>query len=492
MHEDIRPLLLFFVHERSGPARRMESVVAHLAHVERDRLRVHRIDVDARPDLAERFWVDEVPTLALVKDRRVVARRDGRVSQPQIVGHARAAPRPARNVRRRPRRRSEPASRRLITSSPNAAARAPSTTRWSNVSATWPTGATVTAPSRTTGRSATRPTLRMATSGWFTIGVWKRPASLPALVTVKVEPRSSSAASEPARAPSARRFDLRRELVERTLVAAAHDRDEEAALGLHREAEVVALEQDDLVALEPRVELRELAQRERAGAEQRGHEPVERDAREVALLHPGDRRHLAVGARHVLGDQPAARRAGARAAPRPEGHLRPSGCLQHCVAKPVRPRRRERRPRSRGRAARSPPRSRGRRRARPRAGARAGWRGCASTEPLLATVCCKAGRAALRRPAAEPARRAAAPPRPAGEAPSAITTSAVPTGTTSPSPTRIRSTVPAAGEGISTVVLSVWISTSGSSSATAWPSETSQRAISPSVRPSPRSGRRNS
>jgi thioredoxin-like negative regulator of GroEL len=86
MHEDIRPLLLFFVHERSGPARRMESVVAHLARVERDRLRVHRIDVDARPDLAERFAVDEVPTLALVKDRRVVARRDGRVSQPQIVG----------------------------------------------------------------------------------------------------------------------------------------------------------------------------------------------------------------------------------------------------------------------------------------------------------------------------------------------------------------------------------------------------------------------
>ena len=51
---------------------------------------------------------------------------------------------------------------------------------------------------------------------------------------------------------------------------------------------------------------------------------------------------------------------------------------------------------------------------------------------------------------------------------------------------------PAAGEGISTVVLSVWISTSGSSSATSWPTETSQRAISPSVRPSPRSGSLNS
>ena len=51
---------------------------------------------------------------------------------------------------------------------------------------------------------------------------------------------------------------------------------------------------------------------------------------------------------------------------------------------------------------------------------------------------------------------------------------------------------PAAGDGISTVVLSVWISTSGSSSAISCPSATSQRAISPSVRPSPRSGSLNS
>jgi acetamidase/formamidase len=65
-------------------------------------------------------------------------------------------------------------------------------------------------------------------------------------------------------------------------------------------------------------------------------------------------------------------------------------------------------------------------------------------------------------------------------------------GTTFPSSTRMLVTIPAAGEGISTVVLSVWISTSGSSSAISCPSETSQRAISPSVSPSPRSGSLNS
>ena len=49
-------------------------------------------------------------------------------------------------------------------------------------------GAMTTLPLRTTGRSAIRPTLRIATSGWFTTGVWNSPASFPALVIVNVEP----------------------------------------------------------------------------------------------------------------------------------------------------------------------------------------------------------------------------------------------------------------------------------------------------------------
>ena len=81
---DSRPLLVFFRSERSGPARRMESLLAHLARKERDRLRVRRVDVDLRPDLAARFGVTDVPTLVLVKDRRAVARIEGRASAPQI------------------------------------------------------------------------------------------------------------------------------------------------------------------------------------------------------------------------------------------------------------------------------------------------------------------------------------------------------------------------------------------------------------------------
>jgi thioredoxin-like negative regulator of GroEL len=81
---DNRPMLVFFWSARSGPARRMESLLAHLERKERERLRVRRVDVDANPDLAERFEIAVVPTLILVKDKRVVSRLDGRTSAPRI------------------------------------------------------------------------------------------------------------------------------------------------------------------------------------------------------------------------------------------------------------------------------------------------------------------------------------------------------------------------------------------------------------------------
>ena len=84
MNDVDRPLLVFFWSARSGPARRMESLLAHLERKERHCLRVRRVDVDASPELAERFKVDVVPTLVLVKSKKVVSRLDGRTSAPRI------------------------------------------------------------------------------------------------------------------------------------------------------------------------------------------------------------------------------------------------------------------------------------------------------------------------------------------------------------------------------------------------------------------------
>jgi thioredoxin-like negative regulator of GroEL len=78
------PLLAFFTEPRCGPARRMESLLAHLARKERDRLRVTRVDVGEQPEVASRLNVETVPTLLLIKENRVVGRLEGRVSAPRI------------------------------------------------------------------------------------------------------------------------------------------------------------------------------------------------------------------------------------------------------------------------------------------------------------------------------------------------------------------------------------------------------------------------
>ena len=81
---DRRYLLVFFSALRSGPSRRMDSLLAQLARKERKRLSVTRVDVEERPELAKRFKVRKVPTLVLVKGKRAVARLEGRANAAEI------------------------------------------------------------------------------------------------------------------------------------------------------------------------------------------------------------------------------------------------------------------------------------------------------------------------------------------------------------------------------------------------------------------------
>jgi thioredoxin-like negative regulator of GroEL len=82
--DEALPLLVFFSSINSGPSRRMESIVAHIARSERHRLRVLQVDVAKRADLVEKLEVLNAPTLVLVIARKVVARIDGRASAPKI------------------------------------------------------------------------------------------------------------------------------------------------------------------------------------------------------------------------------------------------------------------------------------------------------------------------------------------------------------------------------------------------------------------------
>ena len=50
----------------------------------RTRVRIMRVEVEEQPELAEKFRVADVPTLVLVKRKRVVDRIEGRASAPTI------------------------------------------------------------------------------------------------------------------------------------------------------------------------------------------------------------------------------------------------------------------------------------------------------------------------------------------------------------------------------------------------------------------------
>ena len=81
---DDRPVLLFFSNRRSGPARRMSSLVAWFGVTEKKRLRVVQVDTDANEELARALDVSTVPTLVLLHGKKVVDRLDGRATGKQI------------------------------------------------------------------------------------------------------------------------------------------------------------------------------------------------------------------------------------------------------------------------------------------------------------------------------------------------------------------------------------------------------------------------
>ncbi len=79
-----KSLLLFFYSPTSGPSQRMDGLVSNLYVRERARLHLRRVNVNTYRDTAERFRVKTVPTLMLVKRRRVVAQLEGKVTGQQI------------------------------------------------------------------------------------------------------------------------------------------------------------------------------------------------------------------------------------------------------------------------------------------------------------------------------------------------------------------------------------------------------------------------
>ena len=70
----VRPRLVFFYSHRDARGVRGPSAHATQRRKNHGDFRVVRVNVDERPDLAERFGVEVIPTLIVIEDRRVVHR----------------------------------------------------------------------------------------------------------------------------------------------------------------------------------------------------------------------------------------------------------------------------------------------------------------------------------------------------------------------------------------------------------------------------------
>lgn len=77
-----RVQLLYFTSPRSGPARRVESLLDQVLQERRNHDAFERavVDVDEEEATAARYAVDAVPTILVVEDGREVCRIDGRPS----------------------------------------------------------------------------------------------------------------------------------------------------------------------------------------------------------------------------------------------------------------------------------------------------------------------------------------------------------------------------------------------------------------------------
>ena len=79
-----KPTLLDFYADWCGPCRMVAPIIEEIAR-EHPEYVVGKINVDESPELAQRYGVFSIPTLAVVKDGRIAGRMTGAKSKEKIL-----------------------------------------------------------------------------------------------------------------------------------------------------------------------------------------------------------------------------------------------------------------------------------------------------------------------------------------------------------------------------------------------------------------------
>ena len=100
-----QPVLVDFSASWCGPCQAMEPALESFAEHRQNDLTVVRIDIDEAPDVAAKYAIRSVPTMALFHHDKLLARRSGMMSEAQLTEFVdQHAPRHARTVSQDPTR----------------------------------------------------------------------------------------------------------------------------------------------------------------------------------------------------------------------------------------------------------------------------------------------------------------------------------------------------------------------------------------------------
>lgn len=82
---DQRPVIVDFHALWCGPCKAQSPVLQELAGELGDKVRIIKIDVDKNPEIANRYWVQSVPTLMVFKNGDIRYRQAGVHTKPQLM-----------------------------------------------------------------------------------------------------------------------------------------------------------------------------------------------------------------------------------------------------------------------------------------------------------------------------------------------------------------------------------------------------------------------
>src|SRR5687767_10538681 len=78
------PVLVDFWAEWCGPCHTIAPSIAQLARDYKGRLRVVKVNVDDKPQVAAQYGIRSIPTLILFSNNKIVGRQTGALSQSQL------------------------------------------------------------------------------------------------------------------------------------------------------------------------------------------------------------------------------------------------------------------------------------------------------------------------------------------------------------------------------------------------------------------------